>query len=113
MAKFGKGNPHGSRFKPGVSGNPGGKPKAIVEVQTLAREHSREAIEGLVRILRDEKTPPVAVVAAANALLDRAWGRPMQAVQHTGSIGGLGAILDAAFSRIESEDDQPNPDTQH
>jgi hypothetical protein len=90
---FTEGNTLGHRFKKGTSGNPGGKPKAIVEVQTLAREHSREAIEGLVRILRDEKTPPAAVVAAANALLDRAWGRPSQSVEHTGQVNmALGAF---------------------
>ena len=65
-----------------------------------------------MRVLRDEKTPPAAVVAAANALLDRAWGRPMQAVQHTGvHRWRLGAILDAAFNRIDAEDDQPDRDT--
>jgi hypothetical protein len=96
------------------SGNPGGKPKAIVEVQNLARSYTTEAVEGLVRVLRDEKTPAAAVIAAANALLDRAWGRPLAQVQHSGALGGLGAILDAAFARLESDEAaQPNPDTQH
>jgi hypothetical protein len=105
-----------TRFKKGVSGNPGGRPRAIVEIETLARSHSVEAIENIVRIMRDEKTPAAAVIAAAQTILDRAWGRAKQQVAHTGSIGGLGAILDAAFRRLEQDDAEPvesDPNTQH
>jgi hypothetical protein len=38
------------------------------------------AIQTLERIAGDPKAPPAAQVAAAVALLDRAWGRPSQAV---------------------------------
>jgi hypothetical protein len=45
--------------------------------------------------------------------LDRAWGRPSQSVEHTGQVNmALGALLDAAFARID-DDDQPNRDTTH
>jgi hypothetical protein len=64
-------------FKPGQSGNPGGRPKAIVEVQELARRETAASIAALVRIRDAEDTPPAAVVAAATALLDRAWGKPV------------------------------------
>ena len=64
-------------FKPGQSGNPGGRPKAIVEVQELARRETAASIAALVRIRDAEDTPPAAVVAAATALLDRGWGKPV------------------------------------
>ncbi|WP_447986972.1 DUF5681 domain-containing protein [Nitrospira sp. Nam74] len=32
-------------WKPGQSGNPGGRPKVLIEVRDLARNHGREAIE--------------------------------------------------------------------
>jgi hypothetical protein len=70
--------PRGRPFQPGQSGNPGGRPKALAEVRDLAREHTPEAIETLVTMMRgggDRER-----IAAATALLDRAWGRPAQAL---------------------------------
>ena len=63
----GKGRP----FPKGVSGNPGGRPRVLGDVQELARQKSPEAIATLANIMNDEKAPPAARVAAANALLDR------------------------------------------
>ena len=60
-------------FKPGRSGNSGGRPKA--EVQALARTFTERAIKTLGEITEDVKAPPAARALAANALLDRAWGR--------------------------------------
>ena len=64
-------------FKPGRSGNPGGPPKGRAEVNALARQHTAAAIEALVKSLGDRRTR----VQAARALLDRGWGKPMQAVE--------------------------------
>ena len=47
------------RFLPGISGNPGGRPREVGHVRELAREHSDEAIETLVDLMRHAK--PVAV----------------------------------------------------
>ena len=60
-------------FKPGRSGNPGGRPKA--EVQALARTFTERAIKTLGEITEDVKAPPAARALGANALLDCAWGR--------------------------------------
>ena len=75
----GKGRP----FTKGVSGNPGGRPKVLGDVQELARQKSPEAIETLSKILLDEKAAPAARVAAANALLDRGYGKPTQPISQT------------------------------
>lgn len=69
-----------AKFKPGQSGNPGGRPKVVGEVQELAREHTSDAMRTLVRVMNDEKAPPAAQTAAACALLDRGYGRPAQFV---------------------------------
>ena len=73
----------GRQFPKGVSGNPGGRPKVLADVQELARQQSPEAINTLVAIMQNEKAPPAARVAAANALLDRGYGKPTQPISQT------------------------------
>jgi hypothetical protein len=61
-------------FKPGQSGNPGGRSKAQIDVRNLTREHTQEAIDTLVLVMRNGK--PSEAALAANSLLDRGWGKP-------------------------------------
>ena len=74
----------GKPFKKGQSGNPGGRPKVVAEVKELAKEHTVEAIQTLVSIMTNPKFAPAARVTAANALLDRGYGRPAQHI--TGDV---------------------------
>jgi hypothetical protein len=67
------------RFQPGQTGNPGGRPKILADVQELARCYTKKAIETLAAIMQNEKTPPAARVSAASAILDRGYGKPPQA----------------------------------
>ena len=75
----------GKPFKKGQSGNPGGRPKVVAEVKELARAHTGEAIKTLVSIMTNPKSAPAARVSAANALLDRGYGKPPQHI--SGSDG--------------------------
>jgi len=68
------------RFRKGESGNPGGRPRADAPVSELAREHTEAALKTLAGVMQDAQAPAPARVRAAEALLDRAWGRPRQTV---------------------------------
>ncbi len=65
-------------FEPGKSGNPGGRPDPNTPVRRLAREKSIEAMEKLVEWMHSDNAK--ASVAACNAILDRAYGKPTQPI---------------------------------
>jgi hypothetical protein len=62
----------GRPFAPGQSGNPGGRPRTLIDVQELARTYTEQAVRTLAEALDDPKLK----VQAACALLDRGWGKP-------------------------------------
>jgi uncharacterized protein DUF5681 len=80
----------GKPFKKGQSGNPGGRPKVVAEVKELARAHTGEAIETLVSIMSNPKAAPAARVSAANALLERGYGKPPH---HISGEGGPSYVV--------------------
>ena len=80
--------PRGIPFKAGKSGNPGGRPKLppeVVHVRELARQYTEQAITALVEVLESDSA--AGRVAAANALLDRGWGKAEQVISGTGEDG--------------------------
>jgi hypothetical protein len=83
-----RGGRRSTSFKPGQSGNPGGKPKlpppvrqALADAKALARPLAPEAIQTLSDVMTNAKAPPAARVGAAIAILDRGYGKPAQAVE--------------------------------
>jgi len=91
----------GKPFQKGQSGNPGGRPKAIAEVKELAREHTGKAVETLVSIMSDPKAPPAARVSAANALLDRGYGKPPQHITDESARSYVARLPEVAKSAAE------------
>lgn len=98
------------RKKPAVAG-PDGIPKfemarSVTEIRSLARSHTRTAINVLVGIMRSKDATAAARVTAANAILDRGWGKANQAIE----IGDDGAL--ELIHRIERVIVHPeNPDS--
>jgi hypothetical protein len=58
--------------------------KAVTEIRSLARSHTRTAINVLVGIMRAKDATAAARVTAANAILDRGWGKAPLAMQNSG-----------------------------
>lgn len=86
-------NPHGvGGWKPGQSGNPAGNAEALkpgnrlgvvhngksIDLQQLARTHTRAALAVEVSIMRDKSVSAATRLTAAEAVLNRGHGRPIQ-----------------------------------
>jgi hypothetical protein len=54
--------------------------KAAAQIKALARKHSRAAIKTLAAIMNQADGPATARVSAAQALLDRGWGKAAQPI---------------------------------
>ena len=77
--------PKGTR----VGGRQKGTPnKATAAVKEIAAEYGPEAISTLAEIMRSPEHPAAARVSAANGLLDRAYGKPTQALEVDASLRG-------------------------
>lgn len=66
------------RWKPGTSGNPGGRPKEDPEMKAILKAACPKAAAKLVELL--DCVNPKIVLSAANSILDRIYGRPKESV---------------------------------
>ena len=87
------GNPNlGGRTKTtwvkGQSGNPR-KRYARTDIKALARERGPEAIRVLTTIMLSAKQPGSTRVTAAQTLLDRGYGKPLQTIDITAILGAF------------------------
>ena len=73
----------------------GAKDKQTLDVKELAMDYTANAVETLASIMQDSEEAAAARVAAAREILDRAHGKPKQAVD-------LDANVKAAIRRVES-----------
>jgi hypothetical protein len=67
-------------------------PRAVTEIRSLARSHTRKAVNVLVGVMGSRGAKPAARVAAANAILDRGWGKATQPIEGGGNDGALELI---------------------
>ena len=65
--------------------------RTITEIRSLARSHTRTALNVLVGVMRSKDAAAAAKVSAANAILDRGWGKAPQVIQN-GEDGALELI---------------------
>jgi hypothetical protein len=67
-----------SRYWPNLNEEDAHMAKSLTEIRSLARSHTRTAVNVLVGIMRSKDSTAAARVSAANAILDRGWGKSTQ-----------------------------------
>lgn len=70
--------------RPGAGRKKGVVSQAKRELRDMAKDHCADALQVLVDIAKSQTSSDAARVSAANAILDRGYGKPTQAV----SLGG-------------------------
>ena len=90
------------QFPKGQSGKPGGRPRDEQKVAELAHSYTTEAIETLVELMRSGNDERVRGTAA-QALLDRGWGKPKLEV--VSDEAGYVQALRALAAEIDEQPD--------
>jgi hypothetical protein len=104
LPKKRKAPPHA--FKPGQSGNPGGRPKTSTELRLKLATISGTAVEKLLEILTDEKTNNKDRLTAIKLCLEFVLPKPTEPIQQDQSaISRLADILSG------KEDTKPPEET--
>ena len=112
-------------WKPGQSGNPGGKSKTEAQIAAMARSHAPEMVGLLMEIARGKRQAGTARVAAMAELFNRGFGKaPQRVILETDTAGMSnpqlqafvqGKLLEAAKTiegevvGDEQEDDHAEP----
>lgn len=86
------------KFVKGQSGNPGGRPKGLLEFKRECEQRSTRALELLDDAIGQGPSP--VAIEAAKLLLAYAWGKPTQTVDVTGDLNlSITRVLEEARQR--------------
>jgi hypothetical protein len=105
----------GRPFAPGVSGNPGGRPKGLARyVRELVGDDGRRIADFMLSVLEDEGERTETRMEAARWLADRCFGKATQPTRREVDVAGdatldhLRAMSDEELAAIVGEaDEQP------
>jgi len=88
--------------RPGAGRKKGKVSQAKRELMDMAKDHAVTALNVLVKIAKSGEAES-ARVSAANAILDRGYGKPVQGVEMSGKDGGPLEVREvSAIDRITS-----------
>ena len=74
----------------------------------LARSHTTDAIKTLVAAMNSDSAPWATRIAAANAILDRGWGKPKETVGLRAGGPTLEEIILASFKYDKEREAEPD-----
>ena len=78
--------------------------KTLTDIRSMARNHTAKALSTLASIMNERKANPAARVAAAQALLDRGWGKSAQIVEATIKNLDASRVTDAELAALIAAD---------
>jgi hypothetical protein len=84
------------RFVKGQSGNPKGAKPQDRNLRLIAQEYTEAAMLTLLEVMQNESEPGAARVTAANAILDRGYGKATQHIEAEVRTSFVDAIIAAA-----------------
>jgi hypothetical protein len=90
-----------------IAGTPN---KTTALARQLAMPFADEAIQTILDVMRDKESPAAARIAAANSLLDRAFGKPRQEVEQVGDNKPLEIFIRHFNDPIPSDNSSDVPD---
>lgn len=110
----------GHKGLPGAGRPKGSRNKSSADLQAIAQPFAAEAIATYVRLMRDPEQPGATQNAAATALLDRGFGRPMQSVEQVNVGQPQFAIVvpqraadEAAWLHLAASEEALSPDKRN
>ena len=98
-------------FQPGQSGNPSGRPRKTEEqlkLVEMCKERTPEALGTILEIMQAGENERNRL-SAAQYVLDRGWGKPVQATEVTGKDGGPLEIVRIELVPLTSDDASSTP----
>ena len=102
-------------FVKGQSGNPSGRPKILLpdgrSLKDLAREHTEDAVLTLLDVMKDASAPKKDRIAAAEAVLDRGWGKPTQEFDAGENLANM--MIATITRQVVDVKDEPKQLTAH
>jgi len=88
--------------RPGAGRPPGQPNKVAASLRELAREYTPQALHALVRVMQ-ESDSDAARVQAANAILDRGYGKPSQVLAGDEEGGAIRAVHEIIMRGVRPE----------
>jgi hypothetical protein len=89
------------RFLPGVSPNPSGRPKGAGAIRELARAYLPAALKKIGELI--ENPDPRVALAASQEIVNRVFGRPVQAIESDVKKFDMTALYLAAVKTVNGD----------